>query len=67
MVYVALSCVRTLNGPRMFEDCMVYVALSRVRTLNGVALLDLVADKIKASKLVQQQLLRLWDIPNSHR
>ena len=45
---------------------MAYVALSRVRTLDGVALLDLVADKIKASKLVQQEMLRLQNTPNSH-
>ena len=32
---------------------MAYVALSRVRTLDSVVLLDLVADKNKASKLVQ--------------
>ena len=52
-------------GPRMFEDGMAYVALSRVRSLDGVALLDLVADKIKASKLVQQEMVRLHDIPTS--
>ena len=38
---------------------MAYVALSRVRTLDGVALLDLVASKIKASVLVQQEIARL--------
>ena len=38
---------------------MAYVALSRVRTLDGVALLDLVASKIKASALVQQEMARL--------
>ena len=36
----------------MFEDGMAYVALSGVHTLDGVALLDLVASKIKASALV---------------
>ena len=35
-------------GPNMFEDGMAYVALSRDRTLDSVALLDLVASKIKA-------------------
>ena len=40
-------------GPSMFEDGMAYVALSRV---HGVALLDLVASKIKASALVQQEM-----------
>ena len=54
-------------GPRLFEDGMAYVALSHVCTLDGVALLDLVAEKIKASKLVQQEILRLQDIPNSHQ
>ena len=38
---------------------MAYVALSRVRTLDGVALLDLVASKIKASALMQQEMARL--------
>ena len=36
-----------------------YVALSRVRTLDGVALLDLVASKIMASTLVEQEMARL--------
>ena len=53
-------------GPRMFEDGMAYVALSRVRTLDGVALLDLVSDKIKASKLVQQEMVRLRGTTDSH-
>ena len=35
------------------------MALSRVRTLDGVALLDLVASKIKASTLVKQEMARL--------
>ena len=46
-------------GPSMFEDVMAYVALSQLRTLNGVALLDLVASKIKASALMQQEMGRL--------
>ena len=50
-------------GPSMFEDGMAYVALSRVRTLDGVALLDLVASKIKASSLVQQEMARLRSVP----
>ena len=41
------------SGPSMFEDETAYVALSRVRTLDGVALLNLVASKIKASALMQ--------------
>ena len=36
----------------MSEDGMAYVALSRVHTLDGIALLDLVASKIKASALL---------------
>ena len=40
-------------GPSMFEDGMAYVALSR---LDGVALLDLVASKIKVSALVLQEM-----------
>ena len=43
-------------GPSMFEDGMAYVVLGRVCTLDGVALLDLVASKIKASALVQQEM-----------
>ena len=43
-------------GPSMFEDGMAYV---RVCTLDRVALLDLVASKIKASALVQQEMARL--------
>ena len=38
---------------------MAYVALSQVRTLDGVALLNLVASKIKASALMQQEMARL--------
>ena len=53
-------------GPRMFEDGMAYVALSRVRTLDGVALLDLVADKIKSSKVVQQEMEQLRAIPDNN-
>ena len=37
-------------GPRMFEDGMAYVALCCVHSLDGVALLVLVADKIKDIK-----------------
>ena len=40
----------------MFEDGMAYVALS---TLDSVALLDLVASKIKASTLVEQEMAQL--------
>ena len=52
-------------GPSMFEDGMAYVALSRVRTLDGVALLDLVAGKIKTSKLVHQEMVRLRGVPTN--
>ena len=51
----------------MFEDGMAYVALSRVRTLDGVALLDLVASKIKASHLVQQEMTRLRGEPTGQQ
>ena len=54
-------------GPSMFEDGMAYVALSRVRTLDGVALLDLVASKIKASALVQQEMARLRALPTGQQ
>ena len=54
-------------GPNMFEDGMTYVALSRVHTLDGVALLDLVASKIKASALVQQEMGRLWALPTGQQ
>ena len=50
-------------GPSMFEDGMAYVALSQLCTLDGVALLDLVASKIKVSALVQQEMVRLWALP----
>jgi len=46
-------------GPSMFEDEMVYVAISWVRTLEGVVLLDLVTVKIKASKLIYQEMVQL--------
>ena len=46
-------------GPSMFEDEMAYVALSQVYSLDGVALLDLVASKVKAFALVQQEMARL--------
>ena len=45
---------------------MAYVALSRVRTLDGVVL-DLVASKIKASHLVQQEMTRLRDEPTGQQ
>ena len=54
-------------GPSMFEDGMAYVALSRVRTLDGVALLDLVASKIKASALVQHEMARLRALPTGQQ
>ena len=54
-------------GPSMFEDGMAYVALSRVHTLDGVALLDLVASKIKASALVQQEMARLRALATSQQ
>ena len=38
---------------------MAYVAISQVHTLEGVALLDLVASKIKASTLVAQEIEQL--------
>ena len=43
-------------GPNMFEHGMAYVALSQVRNLDGVALLDLVASKIKASTFMEQEM-----------
>ena len=38
---------------------MAYVALSRVHTLDGVALLDLVADKIKTYEAVAREMDQL--------
>ena len=46
---------------------MAYVALSRVRTLDGIALLDLVASKIKAFALVQQEMARLRALPTGQQ
>ena len=46
-------------GSQVFEEGMAYVALSRVRTLDGVALLDLMADKIKTSQAGAQEMDRL--------
>ena len=54
-------------GPNMFEDGMAYVALSLVCTLEGVALLDLVTGKIKASKLVHQEMVRLSGLSTSQQ
>ena len=44
---------------------MVYVALSQDCTLDGIALLNLVASKIKASALMQQEMARLQASCNS--
>jgi len=46
-------------GSQVFKEAMAYVALSRVRTLDGVALLALVADKVKASQAAAQEMDRL--------
>ena len=54
-------------GPSMFEDGVAYVALSRVCTLDGVALLDLVASKIKSSALVQQEMAQLRALPTGQQ
>ena len=54
-------------GPNMFEDGKAYVTLSRVCTLDGIALMDLVASKIKASALVQQDMARLRGLPTSQQ
>ena len=43
------------------------MALSRIRTLEGVALLDLVASKIKASTLVAQEMERLGGLPTGQQ
>ena len=54
-------------GPSIFEDGMADVVLSQVCTLDGVALLDLVASKIKASAFVQQEMARLRDLPTGQQ
>ena len=43
------------------------MVLSQVRTLDGIALLDLVASKIKASALVQQEMARLRVLPTGQQ
>ena len=54
-----LQCKLLAEPDLTFEKAFKIVALSQVRTLDGVALLDLVASKIKSSAIVQQEIARL--------
>ena len=53
------ATIHKVQGLSLDSAVIDLVALSRVRTLDGVALLDLVASKIKASTLVEQEMPRL--------
>jgi len=44
---------------QVFEEGMAYVVLSTVCTLDGVALLDLVADKVKTFQTAAQEMDQL--------